>query len=412
MKFINKSTNNAWVFLTSQFTVQSGKIAIFKLTNDTSKEVIIFSPTSQTDFTGYAKYLFTEDVLHNQDLPNGIVFINKALYWTLEVYEDVSYTTNLANLALLHTERVYVQPFDEECDCVNTPIELGSLNISNEPYDKDAWNGVTDIAPSKGAVRNIIEQLTGSSGGGGAVDSVNGQTGVVVLDASNIAETGTRLWLTDALKTAYDGAVSWITTNGTNILNHIINTNNPHSVTAAQVGAIALGEPAHRKYYAYDNTTVTVTGSTDQIVVRNIPITGGSMGANGKLHLISQCFKNSVTTSGATVRGYLSTDSTNTVGSTGTPTNSTIIGTLTIGTAANFWTPFQRSLINKNAENLNESVQSTISANTNDTTSVNAQISTLNIDTAVNLWYVETLQLANSADNISSRNTQIYIDKP
>lgn len=73
-------------------------------------------------------------------------------------------------------------------------------------------------------------------GGGGAVDSVNGQTGVVVLDADDIAETATRFWLTSVLKTAYDSAVTWITTNGTNILNHLSSTSNPHNVTATQVG--------------------------------------------------------------------------------------------------------------------------------------------------------------------------------
>jgi len=67
-----------------------------------------------------------------------------------------------------------VQPFDEECDCVNTPIELGSLNISNEVYDKDSWDGVTDIAPSKNAVRDIVEQLTGNSGGGGVWGAITG----------------------------------------------------------------------------------------------------------------------------------------------------------------------------------------------------------------------------------------------
>lgn len=36
--------------------------------------------------------------------------------------------------------------------------------------------------------------LVVSGGGGGAVDSVNGQTGVVVLDADDIAETATRKW--------------------------------------------------------------------------------------------------------------------------------------------------------------------------------------------------------------------------
>ncbi len=73
--------------------------------------------------------------------------------------------------------------------------------------------------------------------GGGAVDSVNGQTGDVVLDADDINETVNRIWFATALKTAYDAAVAWISTNGSNILNHIASTSNPHNTTAAQVGA-------------------------------------------------------------------------------------------------------------------------------------------------------------------------------
>lgn len=41
---------------------------------------------------------------------------------------------------------------------------------------------------------------------------------------------------TTALKTAYDSAYTWITTNGTNVLNHLSNTSNPHNVTKSQVG--------------------------------------------------------------------------------------------------------------------------------------------------------------------------------
>lgn len=43
--------------------------------------------------------------------------------------------------------------------------------------------------------------------------------------------------LTDLLKTTYDNTVNWISTNGTNLLNHLSRTDNPHNVTAAQVGA-------------------------------------------------------------------------------------------------------------------------------------------------------------------------------
>ena len=41
---------------------------------------------------------------------------------------------------------------------------------------------------------------------------------------------------TTALKTAYDSTVTWISTNGANVLSHLSSTSNPHSVTKAQVG--------------------------------------------------------------------------------------------------------------------------------------------------------------------------------
>ena len=141
--------------------------------------------------------------------------------------------------------------------------------------------------------------FSSGGGGGGAVDSVNGKTGTVVLNADDIAETSTRKWLTatlngyydsayawvntnganvlqsisglttaiggkvdkvtgyglskndftDALKNAYDGAVTnatnavnWISSNGTNLLNHLVNTSNPHNTTASQVGAYTTSQ--------------------------------------------------------------------------------------------------------------------------------------------------------------------------
>jgi hypothetical protein len=114
-----------------------------------------------------------------------------------------------------------------------------------------AQNNVIDV--------NITRQ---SGGGGGAVDSVNGQTGVVVLDADDISDASTsnkfvtasektaithsnRSTLdaiteafTTTLKTAYDSAVAWISTNGANLLNHLTNTSNPHNTTATQVDAL------------------------------------------------------------------------------------------------------------------------------------------------------------------------------
>ena len=65
-----------------------------------------------------------------------------------------------------------------------------------------------------------------SGGGGGAVDSVNGQVGVVVLDADDISDTTTaNKFVTVAEKTNIANSVA-----------HITNTSNPHNTTKAQVG--------------------------------------------------------------------------------------------------------------------------------------------------------------------------------
>lgn len=54
---------------------------------------------------------------------------------------------------------------------------------------------------------------------------------------SNISVlNGTEESFTTALKNAYNSAVSWITTNGTNLINHLTNYSNPHNVTKSQVG--------------------------------------------------------------------------------------------------------------------------------------------------------------------------------
>lgn len=186
----------------------------------------------------------------------------------------------------------------------------------------------------------VYDGYFSSGGGGGAVDSVNGKTGTVVLNADDIAETSTRKWLTatlngyydsayawvntnganvlqsisglttaiggkvdkvtgyglskndftDALKNAYDGAVTnatnavnWISSNGTNLLNHLVNTSNPHNTTASQVGAYttsqvdtALGLKASASEVAtilFKSITQTiVTGKTEETCIYAIPL--------------------------------------------------------------------------------------------------------------------------------------------
>lgn len=142
-------------------------------------------------------------------------------------------------------------------------------------------------------------------GGGGAVDSVNGQTGVVVLDADDIAETATRFWLTSALKTAYDSAVTWISTNGTNLINHLSNTNNPHNTTAAQVGAPS------------GSGTSTGTNTGDQDLSGLVPYTGATQNVDlGTYNLIADQVALNVTPNGTLAVG--GTEWNNTLGSSQT----------------------------------------------------------------------------------------------
>jgi hypothetical protein len=150
---------------------------------------------------------------------------------------------------------------------------FGSREYTIDIYDEEEFIVNAKSIDFQGSAVTVTHQgnraivtITGGSGGG-AVNSVNGQTGTVVLnaasvgadasgsaaaalssansytdsqinalDADDIEETATRGWLTSTLKAAYDSAVTWITTNGTNILNHLSNTSNPHSVTKLQVG--------------------------------------------------------------------------------------------------------------------------------------------------------------------------------
>ena len=69
---------------------------------------------------------------------------------------------------------------------------------------------------------------------GTKVDKETGKSLILDTEISRLASM-TAIFTT-ALKTAYDDAVSWISTNGTNVLNHLTRTDNPHSVTKSQVG--------------------------------------------------------------------------------------------------------------------------------------------------------------------------------
>lgn len=184
-------------------------------------------------------------------------------------------------------------------------------------------------------------------------------------------------------------------------------TNNDKFVTPATLKN--LNGSFNRKIYNYLNTDSTHTGSTNEVVISNLQVDGGVMGANGKLVTDSVPFKVG-TLGNATFRRYVSTVGTNTVGATGTPASSTQIGT-NILAATNLISGFQRELVNKNSESSNTCYPSGTSATTDFAVSTSAR-TTVNINTANNFWVVDSVQLGNSGDTAGYDNIQLYIEKP
>lgn len=75
----------------------------------------------------------------------------------------------------------------EESGAAGITLKVGGTdNVDQGTLDLIAGSGITIVDNGDGTVT-----FTATGGGGGAVDSVNGQTGVVVLDADDISDTST-----------------------------------------------------------------------------------------------------------------------------------------------------------------------------------------------------------------------------
>ncbi len=92
---------------------------------------------------------------------------------------------------------------------------------------------------------------------GGSVGQVLGKKSNTDYDAGWLTAVLTDNNFTNALKTAYDSAVSWISTNGTGVVNHVASISNPHNVTKSDIG---LGNVQN----VNTTTTANITDSTNK----------------------------------------------------------------------------------------------------------------------------------------------------
>lgn len=120
-------------------------------------------------------------------------------------------------------------PFADDIAIDTYLSTLLGFNPASGGVGSATWGGITGTLSSQTDLNNALNNK---------VDKVVGK-GLSTEDYStaekNKLASITEIFTT-ALKTAYDSTVTWISTNGTNLINHLSNTSNPHAVTKSQVG--------------------------------------------------------------------------------------------------------------------------------------------------------------------------------
>ena len=194
-----------------------------------------------------------------------------------------------------------------------------------------------------------------------AIEKKHTHSNKSILDAITEAFTTT-------LKSAYDGAVSWITTNGNNLINHLTNTSNPHSTTASQVGAYTTSEVdtalnskvdkvtglqlSQESYttteknklasipsfwnYVRTSDTANVSGTTVETLIESVLIPSGTYANGGILNLIPIFQKGGVNGTWQ-VKIYIGQNASNLTGAS-------IIATSPVNTAGTWYGQMRRSL--------------------------------------------------------------------
>jgi len=113
---------------------------------------------------------------------------------------------------------------------------------------------------------------------GGTTGQILAKNSAADFDVSWFTAVLTENNFTTVLKDVYDSAVTWISTNGTNLLNHIANLANPHGVTKEQVG---LGNVDNTSDSTKNSAAATLTNKT--INLANNTLTGTTAQFNAAL---------------------------------------------------------------------------------------------------------------------------------
>jgi len=273
-----------------------------------------------------------------------------------------------------------------------------------------------DVNVSAGASQMVVAfefydgNFPGSSGGG-AVDSVNGKTGTVVLGANDINESSTRFWLTDVLKTAYDGAVSAIANMYTKSEVNTLLDNKVDKVSGKGLSENDFTTALKSTYDAKPSKSAvlclvgeylpntTLTGTTAETSLGYVLIPANTYSAGSTVWVDSLLLKSSGVGT-ITSRMRLSTSATPTIAS------ATLLATYTAASSALF-IPFSRMNIHVDSTTSTKMLNAASTAIQDNV--IYLSISDLNIDWSVNQYIHISAQLNTSGDSITLHKLRIFL---
>lgn len=244
--------------------------------------------------------------------------------------------------------------------------------------------------------------------GGGAVDSVNGQTGVVVLDAADVGAEPTKgsddNYVTDAQLVVIGN------TSGTNSGDNATNTTSNAYADAKVADTIADGVTtvAPSQNAVFDalalkqnnlvlgkkgNASSPVTGTTTETILESIFVPAGSVAVDDIIYIRNRVFKTGAT-GGFTVRYRI--NSSNSI------SGSSVLGFVTLGIGSTRSQGLERTL-NLRASNTIEVVDNTTSIAYENTSISNANVN-ITFTYTSGFWILITGQLTSVADSIVNSN--------
>lgn len=144
--------------------------------------------------------LNTTEVVNNITDRDNLTLSSNTLVYVIDATGDVTVSSGAA----LYIYRHLTTSFHKIAEYESIDLSIAWSNINGKPTSSPIQ----------------IDQ---------AVTNSHTHTNKTILDSIQEA-------LTTILKSGYDGVVSWVSTNGSNLLSHLSNTSNPHSVTKSQVG--------------------------------------------------------------------------------------------------------------------------------------------------------------------------------